>query len=106
MQSYRTVTHGVWIRCPNTLCAYKCAYPSKEFLEMQIMGALKHSSEDTDSIQQNNSLPKIFDETYKIQKNARMLVEKSSVLLTNTLQKDGLMTNAQMMVDRRMKIQQ
>jgi hypothetical protein len=43
---------------------------------MQIMGALKHSSEDTDSIQQNNSSPKIFDETCKIQKNARMLVEK------------------------------
>jgi hypothetical protein len=51
------------------------AYPTKDFLEMQIMSALKHSSEDADSIQQNNSSPKIFDKTCKIQKNARMLVE-------------------------------
>jgi hypothetical protein len=78
-------------------------YPSKDVLEMQIMKALKHSSENLDFIQKNNS-PKIFDETCKIQKNARMLVD--SVFLTNTLQKDGLMTNLQMMVDRRMKIQQ
>jgi hypothetical protein len=40
------------------------------------MGALKHSSEDYDSIQQNNSSPKIFDETCKIQKNAGMIVEE------------------------------
>jgi hypothetical protein len=52
------------------------AYPSKDVLEMQIMSALKHSSENKDSIQQNNSSPKIFDETCKIEKNARMLVEE------------------------------
>jgi hypothetical protein len=52
------------------------AYPTKDVLEMQIMGALKHSSEDYDSEQQNNSSPKIFDETCKIQKNAGMIVEE------------------------------
>ncbi len=52
------------------------AYPSEDVLEIQIMGALKHSSENLDSIQQNNSSPKIFDETCKIQKNARMPVEE------------------------------
>jgi hypothetical protein len=52
------------------------AYPSKDVLEMQIMKALKHSSEDPDSEQENNSLPKIFDETCKIEKNARMIVEE------------------------------
>jgi hypothetical protein len=52
------------------------AYPTIDILEMQIMTALKHSSKDLDSIQ-NNSSPKIFDETYKIQKNARMIVEEA-----------------------------
>jgi hypothetical protein len=52
-------------------------YPSKDVLEMQIMGAIKHSSEGANSVQQNSSLPKIFDETCKIQKNARMLVEEA-----------------------------
>jgi hypothetical protein len=42
---------------------------------MQIMKALKHSSEDPNSVQQNSSLPKIFNETCKIEKNARMIVE-------------------------------
>jgi hypothetical protein len=51
-------------------------YPTKDFLETQITAALKHSSENLDFIQQNNSSPKIFDETCKIQKNARMLVEE------------------------------
>jgi hypothetical protein len=53
------------------------AYPSEDVLEMQIMSALKHSSEDPVSVQENNSSPKIFDETYKIQKNARMIVEEA-----------------------------
>jgi hypothetical protein len=52
------------------------AYPIKEALEMQIMKALKHSSGHPVSVQENNSLPKIFDETCKIQKNARMLVKE------------------------------
>jgi hypothetical protein len=52
-------------------------YPSKDVLEMQIMGAIKHSSEGANSVQQNSSLPKIFDETCKIQKNVRMLVEEA-----------------------------
>jgi len=52
-------------------------YPSKDVLEMQIMGAIKHSSEDPNSVQQNSSLPKIFDQTCKIEKNARMLVEEA-----------------------------
>jgi hypothetical protein len=52
------------------------AYPTKDVLEKQIMSALKHSSEDKDFIQENNSSPKIFDETCKIQKNARMVVEE------------------------------
>jgi hypothetical protein len=34
------------------------------------------SSKDYDSEQENNSLPKIFDETWKIEKNARMIVEE------------------------------
>ncbi|MFL6473062.1 MAG: hypothetical protein ACJ71H_19690, partial [Nitrososphaeraceae archaeon] len=52
------------------------AYPTIDVLEMQIMTALKHSSKGLDSEQQNSSLPKIFDETCKIQKNARMIVEE------------------------------
>jgi hypothetical protein len=52
------------------------AYPSKDVLEVQIMGPLKHSSEDPNSVQENNSLPKIFDQTCKIEKNARMIVEE------------------------------
>ena len=32
MESYRTVTHGVWIRCPNTLCAYKWQYTGRFFI--------------------------------------------------------------------------
>jgi hypothetical protein len=52
------------------------AYPTIDVLEMQIIDALKHSSENPDFIQENNSSPKIFDETYKIQKNARMIVEE------------------------------
>jgi hypothetical protein len=52
-------------------------YPTIDVLEMQIMTALKHSSKGLDSIQENNSSPNIFDETYKIQKNARMLVEEA-----------------------------
>jgi hypothetical protein len=51
-------------------------YPSKDALEMQLTKALKHSSKDPDSGQENNSLPKIFDETCKIEKNARMIVEE------------------------------
>jgi hypothetical protein len=43
---------------------------------MQLTKALKHSSKDPDSGQENNSLPKIFDETCKIEKNARMIVEE------------------------------
>jgi hypothetical protein len=52
------------------------AYPSEDILEMQIEAALKHSTGDHDSEQQNNSLPKIFDETCKNEKNARMIVEE------------------------------
>jgi hypothetical protein len=53
------------------------AYPTIDVLEMQIMSALKHSSEGPVSVQENNSSPKIFDETCKIQKNARMIVEEA-----------------------------
>jgi hypothetical protein len=41
---------------------------------MQIMSALKHSCEGKDLGQENNPLPKIFDQTCKIEKNVRMLV--------------------------------
>jgi hypothetical protein len=55
------------------------AYPSKDVLEMQIRSALKHSSEDKDSIQENNSLPKILDETCKIKRMQECLWRKPSV---------------------------
>jgi hypothetical protein len=45
-------------------------------LELQILTSLKHSSEDMGFAQEKNSSPKIFDETCKNEKNARMLVEE------------------------------